>query len=198
MKKISAILLAVYLTAGCSSGGGTTGGAGGTGTSSTADGLLLSAFLTTDGNFSVDVIQNGCFDENGEPQEPEPGLTTATGTFTITVADVADLTGGLFPTGITLESYTVSFAPAGDTATPGLSSRTFTQVVTVLTSTATSAVTVILADVGFTIPQFATANGAPVRSYQVTVTYRGRQVSGEAVTLVASTFMEFGNFDRCS
>jgi len=118
--------MAVFLMAGCSSGAGTSGGAGGAGTTSTAGGLLLSGSLVLTGSFSVDTILNVCTTaEDGTPLTFEPGFSTTTGSFTINVTEIADLLGGLFPSGITLESYTVTFAAQGDVGAPVLTPRTF-------------------------------------------------------------------------
>ncbi len=202
--KLSAILIAMYLLAGCSSGGGTAGGAGGSGITTTAGGLLLVGAVSATDSISQDAFISICTPAvpatGSTPAVPavlEDGLTTKLGTFSITLNDIVDLTGGLFPVGVTLERYTVSYVAQGDAGAPALASRTHTQTVTLLVVGTTVDVSVILMDLGFTIPEFASKTSGAVSSYRVTVTWTGRTLSGDSVTLSASTFIEIGNFDRC-
>ena len=118
--KISTLLLAAYLLAGCSSGGGTSG-AGGAG-AVTAGEFLVTAGLAPNGSISVDTVISVCTEGEGDAEDVlEPLQTTVLGTLTITATDVADLTGGIFPSGLVLSSYRVDFIGASPGA-PGLTS----------------------------------------------------------------------------
>ncbi|MEM7563075.1 MAG: hypothetical protein AAF353_08515 [Pseudomonadota bacterium] len=202
MKKVTTVLLALYLLAGCSSGGGIEAGAGGEGTTTTNSGLVLASSVSPDGSFSVDAIidicELGSVDGEGNVTEPttESGLTTTPGTFTITVLDATDLTGGLFPRGITLDRYTVSYT-GRRAGTPRLTTRTFSQTVSILSGNGTTTAPVILLDLDTLIREFVPQTSGSVVTYTVTVTFFGRDLNGEPLRLVASTFLEVGNFDRC-
>ena len=194
--KICAILMAGYLISGCSSSGGTDGGAGGLGTTGTEDiGLLLFAALVAIGSSSVDTKQDACGADS-----VEPGLTTATGTFTVNYENVVDTTNGLFPEGITLDNYTVTYSAQSGLNAPSLSPRAYSNTRTITGQSGSAAIPVVLVDVGFTIPEFAAKKGDSntIHTYRVTVTYKGRTLAGKAFQVVASTNMELGNFDRCS
>ena len=197
MKKLTSILIALYLIAGCSSGGGVNAGAGGSGTFTTDSGLLLSASLAPIGGVSVDAFISLCeIDaETGEPTF-EAGITTKLGTFTVTVVDATDLTGGLFPRGITLDSYTVEFVGQRPGA-PSLTTRTFAETFSILTGNGTSSATVVLMDLDTIDREFQGQSSRSIVSYVVTVTFRGRDLNGEFLQVVASTFLEIGDFDRC-
>ena len=206
-KKLSAILVAIYLLAGCSSGGGVSG-AGGIGTA-TAGGLLLSAALAVNGSISVDAFQDVCTPAVIDPVTGlitteavlEEGITSRFGTFTVTITNISDLSSGLdgvFPTGIVIESYQVDYGAASDSSAPVLTSRVFSESSTILGSSATGSITVALVDLGFALREFAARNiDGTVFSYNISVTIRGRTVSGDPVVLTAFTFIEMGNFDRC-
>ncbi len=158
-KKISAILLAVYLLTGCSSGGGTSG-AGGIGTTK-ASGLLLIA-----------------------------GVTPA-GVFTITLVDISDTTGGIFPTGIILESYTVSYVAQSDESAPRLTPRNFHQTVSIINSKTATIPVILKGD--FTVREFAAFNPNPgvPKTYRATVVYVGRTLVGERLSVSAATVLTF-------
>lgn len=189
--KIVAILMSLYVVAGCSSSGGTDGGAGGQGTTGVSQtGLLISAILVSS-EFSIDTSTVGC----GEGEES--GLTSIPGTFTVTYKDIVDTTGGLFPVGITLETYTVSYA-GQIPSSPKLSPRTFGNTVVIEGAQGTAAIPVVIIDIT-TINEFSSQKGGSftTHSYRVTVTYRGRTLAGDPIQVVASTSIELGNFDRC-
>ena len=155
-KNITAMLFAVYLLTGCSSGGGTSGadGIGGT----TGGGLLLTASLSPSGSF------------------------------TVTIIDISDLTGGLFPAGAFLESYTVTYvAPSAENA-PALSPRAFGQTTPV--PIGTTVIAVILSDAR-TLAEFTAFNPNPgiSKTYTVTVNYVGRTLSGERISVAAATVL---------
>ena len=193
--KILAMLMAAYLIAGCSSGAGTSG-AGGAG-AVTAGSFLITASLSSGDSISVDTIQNLCVDETGMVTGVEPGLTTKTGLFTVTITNIADLTGGIFATGVILTTYTVTFVGTS-TGAPGLAIQTFGETTTI-TSDSSATFTVILLDLGSTLPEFASKNpSGTVHSYRVTVNMRGSTLSGDDFVVSATTFLEAGNFDRCA
>jgi hypothetical protein len=199
MKKLSAILIALYLLAGCSSGGGTSGGAGGVGTFTSESGLLLAASLTPNGSFSVDVIQSVCeIDPETGETTTEPGTMSILGTFTVTIQDITDLTNGLFPRGITLDKYTISYQQVGGRSNIALGTITNAQTFSLLSGNATGSTTVVLASLSTTLDQFARVYpGAGIYTYIVTITYSGRDLNNESITAVASTTIEMGDFDRC-
>lgn len=202
--KISAILVACYIVVGCSSGGGTSGASGGN--ALTVGSFLLTATLSMNGSASIDSIQDDCSDE--EPEEPdveEPVLvkhdleefTSRTGTFTITILNVGDLTGGLFPTGILLESYQVSFTPFSPGA-PGLSKSPVYPNPSSTINGATSISTVVIVDAASVLPEYQAKNPAGViHNYVVTVNMRGRTLAGDPFVITATMLIEFGNFDTC-
>ena len=192
-KKLCSIFLAAYLIAGCSSGGGINVGAGGGGFVTAGEFLLAAALLLTD-TISIDTIQDNC----GTIENPDfETFTTKTGTVTITITNITDLTNGLFPSGVLVESYSVSFF-SGDPGAPRLTTRSFGATASTVNGE-NIVVQVIIADLGFTKPEFAHQNpGGTIFSYVVTVTVRGRTLSGDAFNLSASSFAEMGNFDNCS
>ena len=197
MKKLTSILIALYLIAGCSSGGGVSGGAGGAGTFTTDSGLVLAASLTPIGGISVDAFVTICdVDMDTGEATVETGITTKLGTFTVTVVDATDLTGGLFPRGITLDSYTVEFAGQRPGA-PFLTPRTFAETFSILSGNGTASATVVLMDLDTIDREFQMQSSGSIVSYVVTVTFRGRDLNGEFLQIVASTFLELGDFDRC-
>ena len=198
MKKLTSILIALYLIAGCSSGGGVSGGAGGAGTFTTDSGLVLAASVSPDGDVSVDAFVSICeVDADTGEVTFEEGITSSLGTFTITVLDASDLTGGLFPRGITLDRYTVSYSGPRP-GTPTLSTRTFSSTVSILAGNGTTTTPVVLLDLDTIVREFQPQSSGSIVSYTVTVRFTGRDLNGEALTLVASTFLEVGNFDRCT
>jgi len=158
-KKISAILFAMYLLTGCSSGGGTSG-SGGIGTAE-AGGLLLTAGLSPDG------------------------------VFTITIIDISDTTGGLFPGGVIMESYTVNYAAQSSEAAPKLTPRKFNQSVSIINENEAD-ISVILKG-NFTLREFEayTPNPGIPKTYWTTVTYSGRTLNGDRVSVAASTTVTF-------
>ena len=158
-KKISAILFAVYLLTGCSSGGGISG-AGGVGTA-VAGGLLLTAGLSEDG------------------------------VFTITIIDTTDTTGGLFPGGVIMETYTVNYVAQSSEAAPKLTPRKFNQSVSIINKK-TEAISVIIKG-SFTVREFEayTPNPGVPKTYWTTVTYSGRTLNGERVAVSANTTVTF-------
>jgi hypothetical protein len=158
-KKISAILFATCLLIGCSSGGGTSG-SGGVGTAE-AGGLLLTAGLSPEGVFTINII------------------------------DISDTTGGLFPGGVIMESYTVNYAAQSSEAAPKLTPRKFNQSVSIINSKE-AAISVILKG-SFTVREFEafTPNPGVPKTYWTTVTYSGRTLNGERVSVSASTTVTF-------
>jgi hypothetical protein len=160
-KKISAILFAACLLVGCSSGGGTSG-SGGVGTAE-AGGLLLTAGLSSDGVFTINII------------------------------DISDTTGGLFPGGVIMETYTVDYVAQSSEAAPKLTPRKFNQSVSIINSKSAE-IDVILAG-NFTLREFAAFNPNPgvPKTYWTTVTYSGRTLNGERVAVSANTTITFSN-----
>ncbi len=193
-KKISAILVACYIVVGCSSGGGTSGASGGN--ALTVGSFLLTATLAMNGSASIDSIQDDCSDEESEEPDLEE-FTSRTGSFTITILNVGDLTGGLFPTGILLESYQVSFSPFTPGA-PGLSNSPVYPNPSSTINGSTSISTVVIVDSASVLPEYQAKNPAGViHNYVVTVNMRGRTLAGDGFVTTATVLIEFGNFDTC-
>ena len=172
-KKLTGFLIAVYLLAGCSSGGGVDG-AGGVGTTRVGE-FLLAASLVTPA-----IVDVGCTGE--EIAE------TVRGTFRITLINIESTTGDLFPSGIIVESYTTSYNPQTSGAPP-LASRTFGD--SQVTINGDSLVlAVVIADTQ-TIREYNGKTGGRPESYVITVRARGRGLSGEAFSITANSISEF-------
>jgi hypothetical protein len=148
------------------------------------------------GSNSIDSIQDDCSDGVSEVPDLEE-FTSRTGTFTITILNVGDLTGGLFPTGILLESYQVSFTPFSPGA-PGLSKSPVYPNPSSTINGSTSISTVVIVDAASVLPEYQAKNPAGViHNYVVTVNMRGRTLAGDRFLITATLLIEFGNFDTC-
>ncbi len=158
MKRLISILTALYLIAGCSSGAGvsTTGG----GITVSAGGLLITGHLSANGSISQDVIIDVCEPASIDPDTGkvteavlEDGLTTMLGTFTITSQDILDATGGLFPSGLVINTYTVQYQSQFSQA-PILTTRTQHSTLAIASGNVTASTIVTLIDLGFTVKEF--------------------------------------------
>lgn len=166
-QKISTILVATYLIAGCSSGGGTSGAGSGSGTGSVVAGeLLITADLLLE-EISVDTFINLCDDD-----DPEDGLSTRLGNFRIAARSIADLTGGVLHSGIILTSYEVSFRGRSPGAPP-LTNRTFNRTTELSPIPGAAEIPVILVDLSSTMPEFQRAQTQVI---QTVIREESRQV----------------------
>ena len=180
--KILAILIAAYLMVGCSSGGGTSGANGGSAV--TAGEFLLTAGLTT---VPVSTFVDTNCDKAG---------TTTNGLFRITLTNVTSTTGDLFPSGVILESYTVSFSPQSGGA-PTLQNKTFGTSSNTVNGSSIST-PVILVDSASTLPEYLRKSPGSCDSdtrhrYMITVTMRGKTLSGDPFVVSAAVTIEFYN-----
>lgn len=215
MRKITILLIAVFLASGCSSGGGTTSSGDGSGIQTTPSNLLLSAMLTVNDSVnvtgsSVDLFVDLCNafavaeDPDTEPVFEDP-ITTVSGTMTVMSNDLMDTSGltlvEIFPEGVTFNRYEVSFTvpDAPNSSAPRLPRRIFRGTFTLLNGTATGSVRVILMDLDTTIPEFLRLRqgSGSIISYNVKVTLMGAELNGQPIRISAETFLEVGNFDRC-
>jgi hypothetical protein len=183
--KILAILVAAYLMVGCSSGGGTSGANGGSAV--TAGQFLLTAGLTP-------VPAGASVDTNCEK-----ALSTTNGVFRITLTNVTSTTGNLFPSGLILESYTVSFSPQSSGA-PKLQNRTYGTSSNTVNSSAIST-TVILVDAATTLPEYLKNSPGSCDSdtrhrYMITVTMRGKTLAGDPFAVSAAVLLAFFNSEE--
>ncbi len=207
MKKLTAVfLIPLFLASGC--GGGGTSGAGGGG-AVTAGEYVLFATLAIDGSISMDSLINIC-DADADPPVLEPLIPTRTGTFTITVTNATSLTQDLFPDGIIINSYTTAFTRLNPASSgiPALEERRYHNVHSIPNSESIT-VTVNIMDLGGSLPEYVEKRYGtglfpdpeltlhPPDNYSVTVTVKGRTLSGHGFTLSASTVIEVGNFNRC-
>ena len=180
--RILAILVATYLMVGCSSGGGTSGANGGSAV--TAGEFLLTAGL-------VSVPAGTSVDTNCE----EP-LSSTNGIFRITLTNVTSTTGNLFPSGVILESYTVSFSPQS-TGAPKLQNRTYGTSSNTVNSGAIST-PVILVDAATSLPEYLRNSPGSCDSdtrhrYMITVTMKGKTLAGDRFTISAAVQLAFFN-----
>lgn len=205
MNKFIPLLVALALVGGCSSGGGTTSSGDGVGTQTTETNLLLIASLSPNDSISVDAFRDICtVPEEGEELTAanlEPGLTTKTGTLTITSRDLVDSSGltpvEFFPEGVTFNQYRVSFTSPNSNA-PKLEPRVFKETFVLPNGTSTISVQVILLDLDVILAQFASRSSGSPASYNIRVTANGQEFNGNPISVSADTFIEVGNFDRCS
>lgn len=186
------VLLSLFLFSACSPGVDPSS-AGGVGTNSGTTGLILFATLTPE-NFSSNAFAIDC-------TVPPDGVidefpTTDSGDFSVTVQDPT----GIFATqsqGITLDTYVVSYTPINQGVPIPLTpkSRGQTQVIPLGGGTSSSlSFTVILIDLE-TKAEYATRDSGSPNTYNVTVTYQGRDfISGTPVQVVATAQMELGAF----
>jgi hypothetical protein len=185
--RISAVLLAVYLIVGCSSGGGTSGAGGGSSVVIAGEFILLGTLVVN--TLEVDTISTTC-------ESSEEVLTTANGIFTITITNLGQLPSDLFPSGLILESYSVTYTP-NSTGAPGISKRSYPTSSAGINGSAL-ATRVIIADLSSVIPEFQRKNpSGTIHSYTVTVTVKGRTLAGESFAVPAVQVMEFGDFGAC-
>ncbi len=201
MKFLSPLLVALYLLSGCSSNGGTVDSGEGLGIQTTETNILLLASLEVDSTFSVDAIQTVCdIDDEGEVTT-ESGLTTATGTFTVTSRDLVDESGltpvEFFAEGVVFDHYRVRYKAATPNA-PNLRDRVWHKTFTLPNGTSTGSTTVILADLNQVIKEFAGQTSGSAASYNITVVYYGKEFNGTPIAVSAQTFLEMGDFDRCT
>lgn len=223
MKKLIAVILtSTFLASGC--GGGGTSGAGGGG-AVVAGQYVLHASLGINDSPSVDTIVDVC--DPGPPPEYEETISTRVGTFTVIVENATSVTQGVFPAGLVLSSYTVSFIQISPRA-PKLNSQTY-DIHLSIPSPESLEVSVVIADVGEVIPEYrrkrfgdylslvlaisqAAADSQELQelqaelqellsqspdNYTVRVTMRGHTLSGHNFALYADATMEIGNFNRC-
>ncbi len=180
--KILAILIAAYLIVGCSSGGGTSGANGGSAV--TAGEFLLTAGLAT-------VPVGSSVDTNCEK-----AATSTNGLFRITLTNITSTTGNLFPSGVILESYTVSFSPQNGGA-PNLQNKTYGVSSNTVNGSAIST-PVILVDAATTLPEYLKKSPGSCDSnthhrYMITVTMRGKTLAGDPFAVSAAVLVEFFN-----
>ncbi len=202
--KILTLLTALYLVAGCSSGSAG-GGAGAANTGITDDGVIFSATVNPDG-ISVDTVLGICtpgsVSGTGVVTLPviEPGLFTKIGTLTISAQSTTALVDpSLFPSGVTFNGYTVSYAKQSGSQAPTLSPRQHAQSITLISGTSSVTAQVTLFDLGTALREFRTQNPTGnVYSYRVSVTANGQTLAGKPIILTATTFLEIGNFNLCT
>ena len=112
MKKLLFLLILPFLVVGCGSGGSSSGS--GDGTVLTDSGLRLSLMLALTDSPNVNAYSMlSCVDADGMVEEVTRLLMDASGTLTLQVTDVGDLTGGLFERGIRPTGYTISYLGSG-------------------------------------------------------------------------------------
>lgn len=194
MRRMLLALTLSVLLAGCSSGGGTSGGSGVAGFTSGTTGLIILATLEP-ATFSSDTVASDC-------DVPPDGvvdqfLTSDVGSMTITIRDNSLVSTGT-EKGVLFTSYTVSFKPVTAGA-PVLASRTQGQNLSVLLrggDETSGTVSVVLVELDTTKPEFRAKNPQNrVFTYNISVTFRGSRVdTGEVVTVTATTPMELGDF----
>ncbi|MGB5706422.1 MAG: hypothetical protein WBM41_06290 [Arenicellales bacterium] len=203
MKIFTPLLVALFLLGGCSSKGGTTSSGDGLGVQTTQGDLLLLTSLIVNDSPSVDAIQDICDIPDDPDEDPtlEPGLSTTFGTLTINSRDLMDSSGltpiEFFPEGVSFDRYRVSFIPANSFA-PNLRDRVYLQTMTLPNGTSTASFQVVLVDLDLTLPEFAAQTSGSIASYNVKVTASGAEFNGTPIDVSATTFLEMGNFDRCS
>ncbi len=202
MKQKTMAIFVALIIGGCSSNSGVSTSS--SGASTTPDGQLITASVSSD-TYSVDTTSNNCYElvtdeDTGEISYEvtgtEPGLTSVAGTFTVTRENITDSTGGLFPGGIVLNAYVVSYNPV-DQGPPALPDVVFNQTQALTGDTLTADIPVILADLDQTINTHGSNSGSSANSYRVHVNYKGEDISGNLFSIEASTVLEFGNFDNC-
>jgi len=208
MKKFVPAVIAAFLIAGCSSGGGTQSSGDGLGFQTTASNLLLSASLAVNNSISSDAFQNICeqtteTDEDGNVTvntTSEPGLTTVLGTLKITSRDLADESGltpvEIFPEGVNFVKYRVSYTSPNAFA-PKLQPRVFQQSMTLTNGADSGEFTVVLLDLDVFLKEFVKQSSRSIASYNVKVTAEGTELNGQPVAVSAETFLEVGDFDNC-
>ena len=204
MKKLTPLLLSLYLLAGCSSNGGTVNSGDGLGVQTTESKLLLLASLEVDNSISADAFVTICeivVGDEGEEITTEPGLETITGTFTVTSRDLVDESGltpvEFFAEGVTFDRYRVSYLAANPFA-PKLQDRVYRKTFTLPNGTSTGSMTVILMDLDLVLDEFQRQSSTSIASYNVKVTAFGKEFNGTPIAVSAETFLEIGDFDRCS
>ncbi|MEJ2176830.1 MAG: hypothetical protein P8Y12_02500 [Gammaproteobacteria bacterium] len=203
MKNFTPLLVVLYLLGGCSSGGGTTSSGDGLGVQTTESNQLLLTSLSVNDSSSVDAIRDIC----SVPDDPdaelvlEPGLTTTTGTLTISSRDLPDESGltpiEFFPEGVTFTRYRVSYTSPNAFA-PKLQDVVFRATFTLPNGTSTRSFQVVLLDLDVLLAQFQSQTSGSIASYNVKVTASGAEFNGQPLSVSAETFIEVGNFDRCS
>ena len=204
MKKLTPLLLSLYLLAGCSSNGGTVNSGDGLGVQTTESKLLLLASLEVDNSISADAFVTICeivVGDEGEEITTEPGLETITGTFTVTSRDLVDESGltpvEFFAEGVTFDRYRVSYLAANPFA-PKLQDRVYRKTFTLPNGTSSGSMTVILMDLDLVLDEFQRQSSTSIASYNVKVTAFGKEFNGTPIAVSAETFLEIGDFDRCS
>ena len=204
MKKLTPLLIVLYLLGGCSSNGGTVDSGDGLGVQTTETNILLLASLAVDNSISADAFQVICeitVSDTGEVDAViEPGLTTITGTMTITSRDLVDESGltpvEFFAEGVTFDRYRVSYLKANPFA-PNLQDRVWRETFTLPNGSSTGSFTVILLDLDLALPEFAAQSSGSIASYNVKVTAFGKEFNGTEIAVSAETFLEIGNVDNC-
>ena len=193
-RRIILTLIPLFLLGASCSSGVDQSSAGGAGTNTGTTGLVIFAVVEPEefssNAFSVDctVPPDGTIDTFPE---------TDTGSFTVTVSDPQNVFGTGPQQGVTLQSYVVSYTPINQGIPIPLTpkSRGQTQNIPLSGTTAsTLTFTVILVDLE-TKAEYASRDSGSANTYNVTVTYTGRDfVSGQTVQVVATTQMELGAF----
>ncbi len=205
MKKLTPLLILLYLLGGCSSNGGTVDSGDGLGVQTTETNILLLASLEVDNSISADAFQVICeitTSDTGEITDVslEPGLTSILGTMTITSRDLVDESGltpvEFFAEGVTFDRYRVSYLKANPFAA-NLQDRVWRKTFTLPNGSSTGSFTVILLDLDLAIPEFAAQSSGSIASYNVKVTAFGKEFNGTEIAVSAETFLEIGNFDNC-